>query len=128
MKLGHWQKFQKLDMYSFYPRGSKLSLFLLYGQRFSRYGTIFKISIFGHEICNFKTVPKIAIVLFLPQGAEIKLIFALWVAVFEIEQFKALISLINLFSADKIKRLHIVSFTPKELKLFLFSLDLQPFS
>ena len=26
---------------SFYPRGSKLSLFLLYGQRFPRYGPIF---------------------------------------------------------------------------------------
>ncbi len=33
--------------------------------------------------------------LFLPQGVEIELIFAVQAAVFEIEQFKVLISLIN---------------------------------
>ncbi len=34
---------------SFYHRGSKMSLFSLYGERFPRYGPIFKIAIFGHE-------------------------------------------------------------------------------
>ena len=34
---------------SFHSRGSKLSLFSLYGQQFPRYGPIFKIAIFGHE-------------------------------------------------------------------------------
>ncbi len=47
MKLGNWQKLQKLHMHSFiqyfYPRSSKLSLFLLYGQSFVRYGLIFKL-------------------------------------------------------------------------------------
>ena len=56
------------------PRGSKLSLFSLYGQPFSRYGPIFKISIFGHEIWNLKTGPKVAYVLsFYPRGSKLSL-------------------------------------------------------
>ena len=34
---------------SFYPKGSKLSVFSVYGQRFPRYGPFFKIATFGHE-------------------------------------------------------------------------------
>ena len=63
-QLSHWQKFQKLAIFKiailehetwqvakvpevahialFYPKRSKLSLFSLYGQRFPRYGPIFK--------------------------------------------------------------------------------------
>ena len=37
MKLSHWPKFQ-----TFYPKGLKLTLFSLYGQRFPRYWPIFK--------------------------------------------------------------------------------------
>ena len=37
---------------SFYPTGLKLILFSLDGQPFSRYGLIFNITIFGHEICT----------------------------------------------------------------------------
>ena len=63
---------------SFHPKKSRLSLFLLYGQSFLRYGPIFKIPLFGHEIWNLKKGPKVAYVLsFYPKGAEIKLIFAL---------------------------------------------------
>ncbi len=55
----------------FLAQGSKLSLFSLYGHPFSRYGPIFKISIFGHEICNLKKGPKVAYVLsFYPRGSK----------------------------------------------------------
>ena len=40
-------------------KGSKLSLILLYGQRFPRYGPIFKIVIFGHETWPMTKVPHI---------------------------------------------------------------------
>ncbi len=45
---------------SFYPRGSKLSLFLLYGQPFPRYRPIFKMAIFGHETWQVAKVPEVA--------------------------------------------------------------------
>ncbi len=45
---------------SFYPKGSKLSLFSLYGQRFPRYGPLFKIAIFGHETWPSTKVPEVA--------------------------------------------------------------------
>ncbi len=68
---------------SFYPRGSKLSLFSLYGQRFPRYGSIFKIAIFGHKTWPLAKVPEIAHTLS-THGVEIELIFALQAAVSEI--------------------------------------------
>ncbi len=46
---------------SFHRRGSKLSLFLLYGQWFPRYGPIFKIAIFGHETWPLGKVPEVAL-------------------------------------------------------------------
>ncbi len=87
MKLGHWPKFdpEVAHILSFYPRGS--SLFSIYGQRFQRYGPIFKIAIFGHETWQVAKVPEVAHIpgtLFLRQGVEIKLIFALRAAVSEI--------------------------------------------
>ena len=45
---------------SFYPMGSKLRLFLLYGQRFPRLGPIFKIAIFGHETWSLTKDPEVA--------------------------------------------------------------------
>ncbi len=69
---------------SFYPRGSKLSLFLLYRHRFPRYRPIFKIAIFGHVTWQVAKVPEVAHTLFLHQGVEIKVIFALRAAVSEI--------------------------------------------
>ncbi len=47
-------------IHSFYPRGAKLSLFLLYGQRFVRYGPIFKIVIFGYETSQVAKVREVA--------------------------------------------------------------------
>ncbi len=70
--------------------GSKLSLFLLDMKPFWRYmyGTIFKISIFGHEIWNLKTGSTVGYVLsFYPRGSKLGLFFALWAAIFKIEQF-----------------------------------------
>ncbi len=44
----------------FLPTGSKLSLFLLYGQRFPRHGPNFKIAIIGHETWPLAKVPEYA--------------------------------------------------------------------
>ncbi len=74
MKLGKWPKFQKLHIYSFYPSGSKLSLFLLYRQRFPRYRPIFKIAIFGHETWQVAKVPEVAhMFCFYPRGSKLSL-------------------------------------------------------
>ncbi len=70
------------------PRGSKLSSFLLYGQRFSRHGQIFKIAIFGHETWQLaKNSRNCTCILFLHQGVEIELIFALLAAVSQLQPF-----------------------------------------
>ncbi len=59
---------------SFYPIGSKLSLFLLYMQLFPRYRPIFKVVIFGHETWNLKKVPQIAYgPSFYPIGSKLSL-------------------------------------------------------
>ncbi len=51
-----------------FPMGLKLSLFLLYGQRFLRY----KIAIFGHEIWHLAKVPEVAhIHSFYPKGVKL---------------------------------------------------------
>ena len=70
MKSRNWRNVPKFAyVLSFYPRGSKISLFSLYRQPFSRYETIFKISIFWHLILNLKKGPKVAYVLsFYPKG------------------------------------------------------------
>ena len=68
-KFDHWQKFQKLDINSFYTRGPKLGWFSLYRQAFPRYGPIFKIAIFGHETWPLAKVPEVAHILsFYPRG------------------------------------------------------------
>ncbi len=70
---------------SFFPRGLKLSLFSLYGQRFPRYGPIFKIAIFGHETWPLAKVPEVAHILpFYPRGSKFSSFFALRAAVSEI--------------------------------------------
>ncbi len=58
MNLSHWPKLQ--NVVPFYPTGSKLSLFLLYGQRFPRYGPIFKIVILGHDSWPLAKVSEVA--------------------------------------------------------------------
>ncbi len=71
---------------SFYPRGSKLRFFLLYGQCFLRYRPILKIVIFGHETEQLAKVPEVShMIVFLPQVVEIELVFTLWAAVSEIQ-------------------------------------------
>ncbi len=84
---------------SFYPGGSKLSLFLLYGQRFPRYEAISKLPYLGTKLsqigvseiwadfqnCHFgawdlvtdKKSTSCTCTLFVPKGVEIELIFAL---------------------------------------------------
>ena len=63
MKLGMWPtwpKFQKLHIHPISTQGSKLRLFLLYGQRFPTYGPIFKTAIFGYQTCPLAKVPEVA--------------------------------------------------------------------
>ncbi len=61
MKLGHLPEVPEVaHILSFYPRGSKLSLFSLYGQQFLRHKRIFKIAIFGHETLPLAKVPEVA--------------------------------------------------------------------
>ncbi len=70
---------------SVYPKWWKLSLFLLYGQRFPRNGPIFKIAIFGHETWQVAKVPEVAnIQTFYPYVVKIELFFSLRAAVSEI--------------------------------------------
>ncbi len=64
MKFGHWPKSKKLHIYSLSTQGgSKLSLHWLYGQRFLRYGPIFKIAIFGNEMWQLSKFPEIVHIL-----------------------------------------------------------------
>ncbi len=105
--------------------GEKLSLFSLYGQPFSRYGSILITSMFGHEICNLKNGPKDAYVLFFcPQGLEIELTVALRASVFEIRTIFNIsmfgYSIWNLKKGPKVS--YLVSFCPMGLKMSLFLL------
>ncbi len=54
-QLCHWQKFRRCTCT--FPSGSKLSLFF-YGQRFLRYRSIFKITIFWHATCHWQKFQK----------------------------------------------------------------------
>ncbi len=66
----------------FLPQGSKLNLFLLYGQWFEIYGPIFKIAIFRHETCPLAKVSKLAhTLLILPLSPKFHSIFSLWLAI-----------------------------------------------
>ena len=75
MKLCHWPKCQKLHIYPLSTPGrSKLSLFYLYGQRFPRYGPIFKITILRYESWQGAKVPEVAqIASFYPNGLKLRL-------------------------------------------------------
>ncbi len=58
----------------FLPQGSKLTLFSLYEEQFSRYGPIFKIAIFGHETWSLAKVPEVTHILsFHPRGSKLSL-------------------------------------------------------
>ena len=67
---------------SFYPMRegegrlvSKLSLFSFYGQRFLRYGLIFKIAIFGHDSKrgHWPKFQKLHIISYYPRGSKLSL-------------------------------------------------------
>ncbi len=59
---------------AFLTKGSKLTLFSLYGQQFPRYGSIFKIAIFGHESWQVAKVPEFACIpSFYPRGSKFSL-------------------------------------------------------
>ncbi len=56
---------------SFYPRGSKMRLFLLYGNPIPRYRQTFKVPICGHETWQMAKVPHI--ISFYPKGSKLSL-------------------------------------------------------
>ncbi len=126
IKLGHLQQFQKLDINSFYPRGSKLSCFSLYRQPFLRYGPIFKIAMFGNETWQVAKVPEVAhIPSFYPKGSKLFLLYGqrfpryrpiFMIAIFGHETLQVAKVLEHVESA------RIISFWPKGKKLSLFSL------
>ncbi len=73
-------------IHSLYPKGSKLSLFSLYGQRFLRYRPIFKMPYLGIKLSMAigQNARSCTYTLFLPHRVEIELIFTLWAALSEI--------------------------------------------
>ncbi len=127
---------------SFYPKGSKLSLVLLYGQRFPRpifactgsafrgMGPIFKIAIFGHETWQLAKVPEVAYILsFYHRGSKLSLLllygqwFPRYGPIFQIGIFGH-----ETWPLAKVPDVaHIPSFYPKGSKLSLFSLYGQRF-
>ena len=62
-----WPKFQKCNIYSLSPRGSKWSSFSLYGQRILRYWPNVKTVIFRHEF------QKLHIYSFYHRGSKLSL-------------------------------------------------------
>ncbi len=74
----------------FLPIGVENELiFVIYGQCFSRYRQILKITIFRYEktLATGKSSRSYTYTLFLPQGVDIELIFALRASVSEIGPF-----------------------------------------
>ncbi len=58
----------------FLPHGVEIKFFSLYVKPFSRYGPLFKISIFWYGIWNLKTGPKVTYVhSFYPRGSKLSL-------------------------------------------------------
>ncbi len=86
MKLGKLAKVVEVaHLLSFYPSGSKLSLFFLTGSGFRDIGPIFKVAIFGHEIWQLAKVREIVHILpKLPPEYQNSLRFALQLAISEI--------------------------------------------
>ena len=69
-KRGHWPRFHIHSLSTPPPSG---------------YGPLFKVAIFGHELCHRNKFKKLHIQCLYTQGVEIELIFALRAAVFEIQ-------------------------------------------
>ena len=60
-------------------KGSKLSLFSLYGHRFPRYASFVKIAIFRHETWNLKKGPEVAYgTSFYPNGSKLSSSLLYW--------------------------------------------------
>ncbi len=112
--------------------GSKLSLFSLYGQRFLRYGLIFKIAILAWNLVIGQS-SKYALIL--PLGVEIELIQAQltlyrkhflrnW-PIFKIAIFGH--KTWQVAKVSEVAHIHVLSFYPSGLKLRLFLLYGQRF-
>ncbi len=101
--------------YTFYPGGSKLSLFSLYGQWFPRYRAIVKIGI-GHETWPLAKVREVAHILFFyPEGLKLSL-FSLYAQRFPRYSpiFKIAIFMHKTWPLAKVPEVaHILSFYPR---------------
>ncbi len=129
MKLGNWPNFAT-PRGSCYPRGSKLSIFSIYGQQFPRCRPIFKIAIFVHQIWPLAKVPEGAHILsFYPRGSKLSLFllygqrFPRYGPIFKIAIFGH-----EIWPLTKVPEVaHMPSFYPRGSKLTLFSLHGQWF-
>ncbi len=99
----------------------------VYGQPFSRYGSFFKISIFGHEIRNLKKGPKVAYVLsFYPRGSKLSLLllyvqpFSRYGLIFKISTLNFGHEIWDLKKGPKVA--YVLSFYPRGSKMSLFLL------
>ena len=68
MKLGNWPK---LHIYSFYPRGLKLTLFSLYGQQFRYTGQFSKLPYLGMKLCHGQSAKSCTYTLSTPGGQNL---------------------------------------------------------
>ena len=86
MKLGHWQKILKLNIYPLpTPRGRNWAYFHSTGSSFLDTGRFWKLPYLGMKhLAIGQTYGSCTYTLFLRQGVEIELIFALQAAVSEI--------------------------------------------
>ncbi len=84
MELGHWQKFQKLYIYSISTHRVEIKLTFTLPAAVSEISQFSKTTTSGHETWTPTKVAAVGHTLFLPQGVEIELIFALRAAVSEI--------------------------------------------
>ena len=85
MTFGKWPKFQKLHMYPlFTPGGWNWGYFCSTGSGFRDTGQFSNCHIWAWNLASGQSNRSCTYTLFLPQGLEVKLIFALWAAVSKI--------------------------------------------
>ncbi len=86
MKLSKWSKFQKLHIYLLStPRGQNWACFSPTGSGFQDMGQFSKLPYLGMKLGHQPSSRSCTYSLFLLQGVEIELNFALWAAVSEIQ-------------------------------------------
>ncbi len=114
----------------FLSHGVEIELIFALQAAFLSYGSIFKISLFRHDIWNLKKVSKFAYVLSTPWGSKLILLllygqlFSRYGQIFKISMFGH--EIWNLKTGPKVA--YVFPFYPNGSKLILFWLYGQPFS